>query len=192
MLLADTFGGTQTILLGIALLSTGLVLWRFAFRSPRRQTPNLAHQVQREALQREKSAAARVDQIEIRLHDFCREIEGRAQTRITLLDRLVEEADSEIARLRGTLEDARNERPSSAANPGPDIVVPSGASNRSRGLSDAARSAAPLSDDQERMVLDLYAAGHTIEQIAVLCGRSAALVRLVLGVGRTDAQSEAA
>jgi len=49
------------------------------------------------------SAATAVEKLEVRLFDFAREVEGRIQTRITVLDRLIVDADREILRLQDLL-----------------------------------------------------------------------------------------
>jgi hypothetical protein len=43
------------------------------------------------------------EKLEVRLFDFAREVEGRLQTRSTILDRLIVEADREILRLQDLL-----------------------------------------------------------------------------------------
>ena len=51
----------------------------------------------------ESSAHGHTEMLEVRLHDFAREVEGRMLTRIAVLDRLIVDADREIRRLQELL-----------------------------------------------------------------------------------------
>ena len=89
------------------------------------------------------SAEAAVEQLEVRIFDFAREVEARMQTRSAVLDRLIIDADREIVRLQdllaatkgigspdskgGPLDDPRTAKASRNARPPgrqPDMVVP--------------------------------------------------------------------
>jgi len=50
-----------------------------------------------------RSIEAVAEQLEVRLFDFARDVEGRIQTRIAVLDRLIVDADREILRLQDLL-----------------------------------------------------------------------------------------
>jgi hypothetical protein len=62
------------------------------------------------------------EKLEVRLFDFAREIEGRMQTKIAVLDRLIVDADREIIRLENVLAESR--RVGSGSSRGPDAVIP--------------------------------------------------------------------
>jgi len=51
----------------------------------------------------EAGAQALTEMLEVRLHDFAREVEGRMLTRIAVLDRLIVDADREIRQLQELL-----------------------------------------------------------------------------------------
>jgi hypothetical protein len=73
----------------------------------------------------ELSGAAVVEKLEVRLFDFAREVEGRLQTKIAVLDRLIVDADREIIRLEQVLaESRRTGMPVSGASRQPDAIVP--------------------------------------------------------------------
>lgn len=62
------------------------------------------------------------EKLEVRLFDFAREIEGRIQTKIAVLDRLIVDADREIIRLESVLAESR--RFGSGSSRRPDAVIP--------------------------------------------------------------------
>jgi hypothetical protein len=62
------------------------------------------------------------EKLEVRLFDFAREIEGRMQTKIAVLDRLIVDADREIIRLEQVLAESR--RLGAGLTRGPDAVIP--------------------------------------------------------------------
>ncbi|HEY3965115.1 MAG TPA: hypothetical protein VGM05_11240 [Planctomycetaceae bacterium] len=73
----------------------------------------------------ELSGAAVVEKLEVRLYDFAREVEGRMQTKIAVLDRLIVDADREILRLEQVLaESRRTGSPVSGTPRQPDAIVP--------------------------------------------------------------------
>jgi hypothetical protein len=64
-----------------------------------------------------------VEQLEVRLYDFAREVEGRMHTKIAILDRLIVSADREIIRLEQVLSESRRiGNPSTSARQ-PDAIV---------------------------------------------------------------------
>jgi len=64
------------------------------------------------------------EKLEVRLFDFAREIEGRMQTKITVLDRLILDADREIIRLEKVLAESRRLGPGQSRSP--DAIIPPG------------------------------------------------------------------
>ncbi len=72
----------------------------------------------------ELSGAAVVEKLEVRLYDFAREVEGRMQTKIAVLDRLIVDADREIIRLERVLAESRRTGTSvSGTSRQPDAIV---------------------------------------------------------------------
>ena len=123
----DSFSSLQLVLLGLSLLTVGFVLWRGFARGRRSRGRDLTAEVRREMLASEQTVTGRMEKLEVRLHDYGREVEGRIETRIAVLNQLLIEADREIKRLRSLLsesdgsatanpEDSRSEDASSTRN----------------------------------------------------------------------------
>jgi hypothetical protein len=94
--------GRSLIVFGIAIVGLVLVLRRTVLRMRRRnKDAEAADQDDFEAA--EKGAVRATEMLEVRLHDFAREVEGRMLTRIAVLDRLIVDADHEIMRLKELL-----------------------------------------------------------------------------------------
>lgn len=110
------------------------------------------------------------------MYDYGREVEGRVQTTLTLLDRLILEADQETDRLH-------------------ELLLTAGQVDEAETAADGIPSVtAPLTADEQRMVRDLKGAGYTVPQIARLLRRPVDDVTTVLSdndgtteSGRTDA-----
>lgn len=96
----DSFSALQLVLLGLSLLTVGFVLWRGFTRGRRSRGRDLTAEVRKEMLDSEQTISGRMEKLEVRLHDYRREVEGQIETRIALLNQLLIEADSEIKRLR--------------------------------------------------------------------------------------------
>ena len=111
-------------------------------------------------------AGRRVTNLEVRLHDFSREVEARLEKRAVELDALVAAADREIVRLTDLLKNS-----SPAKDPrGPDITRASASCG----------SAADLSAAQEQMICHLHGAGYSVPEIAHMVGRPPEAVNSVL------------
>jgi len=120
--------GQMVIALGLGVVVLVFLLRRSflrAFQPPAR--------VERSAVNPEtesvaSSAEAVLEKLEIRLFDFAREVEGRMQTKIAVLDRLIVDADREILRLQDLLaetkEIGRAAPRAGAAARQPDAIVP--------------------------------------------------------------------
>jgi len=96
----DSFSSFQLILLGLSLLTVGFVLWRGFARGRRSRGRDLPAEIRREMLDSEQTVSGRIEKLEVRLHDYHREVEGRIETRVALLNQLLIDADNEIQRLR--------------------------------------------------------------------------------------------
>lgn len=120
------FNENQTIIaLGLSIAALVFILRRMFLR-PRiaeRRRPFTEIVERDDSL--ELSASAVVETLEVRLYDFAREVEGRMQTKIAVLDRLIVDADREIIRLEQVLAESRR---TGSPVPGnarqPDAVVP--------------------------------------------------------------------
>jgi len=106
-MLLDSFSGFQLVLLGLSLLIVGIVLWRGFARGRRSRGRDVTAEVRREMLDAEQTVSGRMDKLEVRLHDYGREVEGRIETRIALLNQLLIEADRKIERLQELTAESR-------------------------------------------------------------------------------------
>ena len=124
----------------------------------------------------ERSAESEVRKLDVRVHNYEREVEGRVQTTLTLLDRLLLEADQETERLHG-------------------LLLTAGKVDETPTDSESAMSVTtPLTADERQMVHGLKDTGYTVPQIVRLLRRPADDVTAVLSdnddtgnADRTDA-----
>jgi hypothetical protein len=167
MLLADTSTGAQFVLLALLGLTTAVLLSRGHRRRTRAAGLDIAAEA-RAGCSQGRAGTAEIQRLESRLYDFDREVEGRVATTLAMLDRLIEEAESEIARLEDAVE--RSRRMPVVAARVPDVVIQR-----------------PLSSRERRMIAHLSAAGYTAGEIAQLTGRPAGDVSATLGGTREAA-----
>lgn len=102
-MLADASLNTQAILLGTALVVMSFVIRRSWTRGRQSRLRNPLKELQQELKAGENSPVRLIESMELRMHDYAREVEGRVETRLALLDELVQEADREIDRLEKAL-----------------------------------------------------------------------------------------
>jgi hypothetical protein len=179
MLLAGGLTWFEWALLGMVILCTAIVVSR-AFAGIGGQSGQPAGQPDDETDRGETAVARRVANLEVRLHDFSREVEARLEKRAVELDGLVAVADREIARLTDLL------RTSPARNDprGPDLTqfsdssIAEPAGRQATGKS--AGAASGLSAAQEQMVCRLHEAGYSVPEIAHMVDRSPEAVHSVL------------
>lgn len=124
------FSDTNLIVTGALIL---LVAWslRRSFREQARiRNRDPLEEAHKEIAEREQNQLNRLDQLEVKLYEYGREVESRSDDRLLILDELLKEADKEINRLRQQLAvtkqsptqtDTTNEP--SASGPGPDILL---------------------------------------------------------------------
>ena len=153
MLFAEIPSGLQTALVGVAILFVAFLMRRTAVRVGRSKNRDPAKEVRNAFLQAEQKGKSKIEQLEIRLYDHSREVEARIETRIAMLDQLVQSADEEVARLKTLL----------------DLKPQSSCSNNS------------LPDDSaRRMIRHLCSAGFSISEVAGLTGCPEQEIRDVL------------
>lgn len=114
----------QTIIaLGLSVVALVFILRRIVLRTGSRIRRLPVSQTPAEIEAAENSAAALVEQLEVRLYDFAREVEGRMHTKIAVLDRLIINADREIIRLEQVLAESRRLGSQTASARQPDAIV---------------------------------------------------------------------
>jgi hypothetical protein len=109
MIAVELVTGRSLIVFGLAIVVLVFVVRRTVLRiRSRKNDADAANQDDFEAA--EKGAVRATEMLEVRLHDFAREVEGRMLTRIAVLDRLIVDADHEIVRLKELLAATNGER----------------------------------------------------------------------------------
>jgi len=103
MIPRELVSGQSLIVFGLAVVAF-IFLMRRTFLRPRGSTErDHPHKPETEVESVQMSAETVIEKLEVRLFDFAREVEGRMQTRIAVLDRLIVDADREILRLQDLL-----------------------------------------------------------------------------------------
>jgi len=144
---------SQMILGGLMLIVVAFLLRRSFTKSKTSRQRDPMSEARREIHVAESSYAAKINQMEVRLHDYAREVEGRIGTKIALLNRLLAEADEKLQRLEELGEKSGQTETSSSSG-----AVP----------------------ESHRVIYDLADAGLDIEQIASQVGETAQQIRLIL------------
>lgn len=104
---AETLSGPAVVLLGMALLGVAFVLRRSGVKRAKQSTKrDLLAEVRGEADNTDKAGRSQLRELELRLHDYGREIDALAQTRIAMLRELIEAADCSAEELRELLDRA--------------------------------------------------------------------------------------
>lgn len=155
----------EKFLTGPNLMALGLMIWagwmlkNAAQKSKRSRNRDVFKEMQQDIHTNQRSAESQIQQLEVRLLEFDRDVSARVDTTLTLLDQLIAEADREIIRLETLLEERRGVRLS------------------------------PLAPEQRRMVVHLAGAGYSIEEIAKLVDRTIEEVHHVLDGDHPDDQA---
>ena len=168
MLFADAFTPDQYVLLGLLTLGTGLYLrrgWKKGNVIRSRKPLAEARESMRQA---ENTPQGIAQQAETSLAEYTREVEGRMETRIEVLDQLIVEADKEIARLEESLETRRETTEPSKNSAGPDLIL----HPQAREDSTEIRS--------DRAILAFSEAGYEPTEIATLVSRTEDDVQAIL------------
>jgi TolA-binding protein len=175
MLLAANISLLEWVLLGTILACGGGVLWRtFGGGAAGRSTSPAETEESERAQAR---AEGRIAQLEVRLHDFAREVEARMETRALQLDSLVVAGDREIVRLSTILNQlqlsdggsTRQPDVTHFAEPRPKIATATASSTE--------KSVSPA---QVEMVGHLNEAGFSVAEIAQIIGRAPDVVSSLL------------
>jgi hypothetical protein len=87
-----------TILLGILIVCVALLMRRARMKKRRSPDVNTA-EVVRQGYLTQQAGRKEIEKLELRLHDFAREVDALAQSRIAVLTELVSAADRAIAEL---------------------------------------------------------------------------------------------
>jgi hypothetical protein len=111
MLILAELGGPSLVLLGLGILAIAFVLRRGIVLGRRSRNRDVVAEVRDDVLTAERSAAGRIRELEVRLHDYGRDIEGRMETRIALLQELVHDSERKIAELRNLIEQSAKTDP---------------------------------------------------------------------------------
>ena len=95
------------ILVGGMMCLIGFMLWRSSVMRYRISKQEPLQDMQQELELKEHSPESLIHNMETRLFDYGREVEGRVETTLSVLDRLILDADQEIGRLEELLDVAR-------------------------------------------------------------------------------------
>jgi len=106
MLLAELWTVPNLAALGMALIAAAL-LKRALGKSQQSRRADPQKQVHAQMRAAENSVGGIVRNMEVELHNYQREVEGRIDTKLTVLSELMEVADQEIDHLSHLLEDVR-------------------------------------------------------------------------------------
>ncbi len=103
MISSQLISGQSLIVPGLAVVIFVFLMGRTFVQSRKPGEYRPSSRTKEDAPPLEASAEAAVEKLEVRLFDFAREVEARMQTRMTVLDRLIVDADREILRLQDLL-----------------------------------------------------------------------------------------
>jgi len=87
------------IVLGLLLVAVAFLLRRAGKKSRRSRNRDVAAEVRQQFHEAERDGRREIERLEVRLHDFAREIDALAQTRIAALTELIAAADRAIGEL---------------------------------------------------------------------------------------------
>ncbi len=99
-----TMPDASLALVGIILLTGGWMLWRSAWLRQRVARQDPLRELRQERAAREQRPESLIQDMEIRLFDYGREVEGRVETTLGVLDQLILDAEQEIQRLETLLQ----------------------------------------------------------------------------------------
>ena len=186
--------GMQLIVLGALMLVTAFVLRRTSVMSRKSRSRDVLAETRQEMRAAERAGSAVLHGLEVRLHEFSREIEGRMQTRLDALDRLTADADQEIERLRQLIEESRGQmRDRSHDQETAAPVILSATENEDETPSShRADQASGLAPQDRRMIVLLRRSGFSAVEVCRMIECPLEIVKAVLADEDGDNQAEAA
>jgi hypothetical protein len=151
------------VLAAAAAIGVGLALAGGSARARRIRLRDPLNEVRREVAAAQQTPQGLVQEMELRLYDFGRSAEARIENHLAVLDRLIVEADREIARLEAILAESRH------------------------GLN----ADRPLSRSEQQRCFAMWEAGFTVEEIAACLTTTATQVQAALDEWRKPDQRAA-
>ncbi len=173
-MLAETSNLVPWAMIAVAVGCAYVVIRRVSLRDPQNESsPSSAPE---DGLsRREIGVAARIDRLEVRLHDFAREAESRMETRTAALEGLIAAADREIIRLT----DLVNVAQTNSARV-PDIMRFAESSAGAPATPPAANPVEGMSAAQQQIVWHLHEAGYVVAEIAHIVNQPPETVQAAL------------
>lgn len=144
----------NVILTGILLIATAWALKKNFRMQKRVRDRDPLKEAQHAIAHEEQNQINRLNQIEVKLFDYGREVEARSDNRLRVLDELLQDADREINRLRQQLALTQQNPSEAPAQPGPDISM----------YENSRKIAATL--EQRSMIVYLSQAGFSTQEIS--------------------------
>lgn len=178
MILAAEMSAAQLILLGGGMLVCAFLLRRTSVLRQRSQTAGKSSAGSALLPIRSASDSAgekRLQELELRLFDYDRDVQARVENTLTVLDQLVLEAERQSSELQTLLESSQSSIRAAARRAAPDICGDAPVTPLSEQQNVPAE--VPLTPAQVRMIGHLLDAGYSLDQVAGLTGHSAAQLR---------------
>ncbi len=154
----SAFDNPQSLILGALMFVTAFLLWRntvlmrrLKSGGPLEGASTSGSQLGKATSQLTHTASA----LQIELHHFLREVEGRMAHKTAALDEMLRETDAELERLEGLLEEQRQT-----------IPMPGDSAKSSAGVKSSTDEPVMVSIKQRRMIGWLAKAGFNVEEIA--------------------------
>lgn len=149
------FSDSNLIITGGLILAVAWIL-RKNFRTQHRvRNRDPLNEARQELSKIEQSQLNRLNQLEVKLYEYGREVESRSDDRLHVLDELLREADREINRLRQQLALVAQQNSSEApVKPGPDILIHENSGTIS------------VTSEQRSMIIYLNQAGFSTQEIS--------------------------
>ncbi|QGQ22850.1 hypothetical protein F1728_09235 [Gimesia benthica] len=146
---------TNTILTGVLILVIAWSLRRNFRAQHKSKNRDPLEEARSELTSMEQNQMNRLNQLEVKLYDYGREVEARSEDRLRVLDELLQEADQEINRLRTQLALAQQGLSADQSAAGPDIL-----------MYEQERRRLSASAEQRLMMIYLSQAGFSAQEIS--------------------------
>lgn len=158
----------NVILTGILLIAIAWSLKKNFRMQKRVRDRDPLQEAKHEIAQTEQKQVNRLNQLEVKLFDYGREVEARSDDRLRVLDELLQDADREINRLRQQLALTQQNSSESANQPGPDISMYESSRKISASL------------EQRSMIVFLSQAGFSVQEISNCFQHSVSEIETIL------------